>query len=55
MDADLVHQIWLRANKIHERERRTPKLTDLVDIASELGTVDWKLVSDLSVLLPVVC
>src|SRR5260370_3306820 len=49
MDDDLVRQIWLRADRI--RGQRTPDLTDLVDIASEFGAVDWKLVSDLSVLL----
>jgi hypothetical protein len=51
MDADIVRQVWLRADRIRERELRTPDLTDLVDIASEFGAVDWKLVSDLSVLL----
>jgi hypothetical protein len=51
MDADLVRQIWLRADRIRVRDRRTPDLTDLVDIASDFGAVDWKLVYDLSILL----
>jgi len=51
MDADLVRQIWLRADRVREHGLHTPDLTDLVDIASEFGAVDWKLVSDLSVLL----
>src|SRR5258708_11726142 len=51
MDADLVRQIWLRADRIRARGLRTPDLTDLVDIASEFSALDWKLVADLSALL----
>lgn len=51
MDVDLVRQIWLRADRIRERGLRTPDLTDLLDIASEFGALDWKLVADLSALL----
>lgn len=49
MEGDLVRQIWLRADKL--RNLRTPNLADLIEIASEFGALDWKLVADLAALL----
>ena len=49
MEGDLARQVWLRADWL--RGLRTPDLSDLVDIASELAALDWKIVADLSALL----